>query len=294
MPQTGWTLVGPDRSSEFAELVRPHLELDPVRNTMILGYVARIPPSASEPDAASETAACYGWWTDDAGRVRAAIAVVHPGAVTLSGGFPQQAAAELPRVWQDSGRARPAGVFGPVEAAEMISAEWAKLTGGTYIALPNHAMRLFSFDDPTPPTPMPRGEARLATIDEVEFSMRWDVGFFEDCGIVKIGDSEAFVRSRIEEGRQMMWTVDGVPVAQATYTPVTAGSSRIIVVYTPPEHRRKGYAAALTWAITHEAQANGAEHVVLHTDLSNPTANAIYQRLGYRPVHDVTEFELAD
>ena len=33
---------------------------------------------------------------------------------------------------------------------------------------------------------------------------------------------------------------------------------------------------------------------MLHTDLSNPTSNAIYQRLGYRPVHDSTSFDLVD
>jgi len=30
----------------------------------------------------------------------------------------------------------------------------------------------------------------------------------------------------------------------------------------------------------------GADHVVLFTDLANPTSNALHQRLGYRPVED--------
>ena len=30
----------------------------------------------------------------------------------------------------------------------------------------------------------------------------------------------------------------------------------------------------------------GAREVVLYTDLANPTSNALYQRLGYRPVED--------
>lgn len=47
----------------------------------------------------------------------------------------------------------------------------------------------------------------------------------------------------------------------------------------------------MTWAVTHEAITSGAEHVVLHTDLANPTSNGIHRRLGYRPVRDVTEFE---
>ncbi|MFG1607450.1 GNAT family N-acetyltransferase [Actinoplanes sp. NPDC049265] len=31
---------------------------------------------------------------------------------------------------------------------------------------------------------------------------------------------------------------------------------------------------------------DGATDVVLFTDLANPTSNALYQRLGYRPVED--------
>jgi predicted GNAT family acetyltransferase len=30
---------------------------------------------------------------------------------------------------------------------------------------------------------------------------------------------------------------------------------------------------------------------ILYTDLSNPTSNAIYQRLGYRPVGEITRYE---
>lgn len=30
----------------------------------------------------------------------------------------------------------------------------------------------------------------------------------------------------------------------------------------------------------------GATDVVLFTDLANPSSNALYQRLGYRPVQD--------
>jgi len=291
MPQTRWTLVGPDQRLAFAEIVRPHLELDPVRNTTVLSIVGRLPSDAREPRAED----CYGWWTDDAGHVRAAFAAQVPHAVTLSADVPASAAAELPQAWQDSGRARPSGVFGPVEIAERIAADWAELVGGTYRERPNHAMRLFSFAEPTPPNPAPRGTARLAMLDEVNLATRWDVAFIEECSLVNDGaDREPFVRVQIEGGRLLMWTVDGVPVAQAVHTPVIAGIARIVGVYTPPEHRRHGYAASVTWAITHEAMAKGAERVLLHTDLSNPTSNAVYQRLGYRSVYDVTEFELAD
>jgi predicted GNAT family acetyltransferase len=68
---------------------------------------------------------------------------------------------------------------------------------------------------------------------------------------------------------------------------------RLGPVYTPPEHRGRGYGAAVTAAVSHAALDAGASYVVLFTDLANPTSNALYRRLGYQPVEDrvVLEFE---
>jgi predicted GNAT family acetyltransferase len=62
--------------------------------------------------------------------------------------------------------------------------------------------------------------------------------------------------------------------------------ARIGPVYTPPEHRRRGFGAMATAAVTEAALEAGARDVVLFTDLANPTSNGIYQELGYRPVTD--------
>ncbi|MBO0693079.1 MAG: hypothetical protein J2P58_09295, partial [Acidimicrobiaceae bacterium] len=53
--------------------------------------------------------------------------------------------------------------------------------------------------------------------------------------------------------------------------------------------RRRGYGAAVTARATGAALRSGAKHVVLYTDLANPTSNAIYQSIGYRPDHDAEE-----
>jgi predicted GNAT family acetyltransferase len=58
------------------------------------------------------------------------------------------------------------------------------------------------------------------------------------------------------------------------------------MVYTPPQLRARGFGGAVTVAATRLALERGAEKVVLFTDLANPTSNALYQKLGYRPVED--------
>ena len=67
-------------------------------------------------------------------------------------------------------------------------------------------------------------------------------------------------------------------------------------MYTPSEHRRRGYGAAVTAHATQAALDGGAAQVVLYTDLANPTSNAIYQSIGYIPDHNAEElrFVLGD
>ncbi|MBA2473479.1 MAG: GNAT family N-acetyltransferase [Pseudonocardiales bacterium] len=60
-------------------------------------------------------------------------------------------------------------------------------------------------------------------------------------------------------------------------------------VYTPPQYRGHGYGSAVTAAAAGWAQQALAKHVVLHTDLANQISNAIYPRIGFRPMHDAVE-----
>ena len=90
-------------------------------------------------------------------------------------------------------------------------------------------------------------------------------------------------------GRNYLWTDDHAPVAMAAHSAPAAGVARVGPVYTPAPMRRHGFGAAVTAATTEAALSAGAAHVVLYTDLSNPTSNGIYQAIGYRPDHDAEE-----
>ena len=72
----------------------------------------------------------------------------------------------------------------------------------------------------------------------------------------------------------------------AGLTRAVAGMARIGPVYTPPALRGRGYAGAATAAVSQAALDAGTREVVLYTDLANPVSNALYERLGYRPVED--------
>jgi uncharacterized protein len=58
----------------------------------------------------------------------------------------------------------------------------------------------------------------------------------------------------------------------------------VSMVYTPPDLRSQGYATSCVAALTQRMLDSGKKFCCLYTDLTNPTSNAIYQKIGYEPV----------
>jgi hypothetical protein len=77
----------------------------------------------------------------------------------------------------------------------------------------------------------------------------------------------------------------------AVVTGRTLHGVRLGYVFTPRDRRRRGYAGALTAALSQHLLDQGARFCVLYTDLANPTSNALYPRVGYRPLCDELELE---
>ena len=67
---------------------------------------------------------------------------------------------------------------------------------------------------------------------------------------------------------------------------------RVGLVFTPPAYRGRGIARASVEALTARI-LSGGDACVLFADLENPTSNAIYRRIGYRPVAELLTFKLA-
>jgi predicted GNAT family acetyltransferase len=113
----------------------------------------------------------------------------------------------------------------------------------------------------------------------------WFAAFSQEAG-TRDRNHQAAVDNRLSYGGLALWESDGRPVSVAGLTRQLAGMRRVGPVYTPPRWGRHGYGAAVTAEVSRRALREGAHEVVLFTDLANRTSNALYQRLGYRPVQD--------
>ena len=102
-------------------------------------------------------------------------------------------------------------------------------------------------------------------------------------------DWVTLANQRVAAGQFQLWEHDDQVVSMAGFSEPVAGVARVGPVYTPPAHRNRGYGTAVTATASAAALSGGATHIVLYTDLSNPTSNAIYQTIGYHPHHDAEE-----
>jgi hypothetical protein len=128
--------------------------------------------------------------------------------------------------------------------------------------------------------------------DERDRLIAWWRAFADEAGGDGAAGAEANVDARLPHQSILLWD-DGGPVSLVAVQPAVAGVVRIGPVYTPPEHRRHGYAGAAVAEVSRRALAAGAHTCMLFTDLDNPTSNKIYFELGYRRFADWEEYRFS-
>jgi GNAT superfamily N-acetyltransferase len=273
-----WTMS--EDLDEFDGHAGPFLRERPAQNTIELTVIETL--RATGPQTFGEDAPLFGWWQAPGGPV-AGTCLQTPPFPLLLGRAPEQAVAELAASLAAAGRPLP-GVNASVAAAGQFAAHWRARTGAT--AAEHMRNRLYRLGELVPPRPPPPGQARVAGDADQDLLVAWFRAFGREVAVVADQDRTRAVRDRIGYGGLMLWEADGVPVAMAGLSRQVAGMTRVGPVYTPPGLRRRGYAGAVTAAVSQAARDAGAAEVLLFTDLANPTSNSIYQRLGYQPVED--------
>ncbi len=272
-----WTLTA--SLDEYRAVAGGFLRSRPVHNTIQL--VALDALGVRGPSAFGDVAPLFGWWRATAGPVTAALLHTPPFPVLLTR-LPAHAAGDLARVLAGRGR-QLAGVNAEQGDAEAFAAAWSGLTGAGWREF--RRSRLFRLEELTPPDPSPPGAARVAAAADRGLLESWLAAFRQELADLG-GPGTGMIEDRISHGGLTLWEVGGAPVSLAGCLRPAEAVVRLGPVYTPPEHRERGYGGAVTAAVSRAALAAGAAHVVLFTDLANRTSNALYHRLGYRPVED--------
>jgi ribosomal protein S18 acetylase RimI-like enzyme len=266
-----------------------YLAADPVRNTVLLTVADMVERRGTHVYGAD--APRFGWWRSARDGAVGGAFVHTPPQRPLLGPMPDPAVRELVRGWRDAGTVV-AGVSGGAGTVRRAAEEWVATGGGWSV---HQEQRLYQLGELSWPRPRPQGAARTADAADLPLLADWFADFTVAVGGSLAGiNVRAQAENRVGAGRILLWEADGVPVSMAGLSPVVAGQGRVAPVYTPPGLRGRGYAGAVTCAASEALRAAGARWVLLFTDLANPTSNALYQRLGYRPLEDSLVVDFTD
>jgi uncharacterized protein len=170
------------------------------------------------------------------------------------------------------------GVNGDAATAASFAGQWTERCKSE--ATPFQGMRLYELLE-VGEAPCVEGTLRQAVESDRSLMIHWTRAFQTEVG-EPADDIELHVERGLAAGQLWLWD-DRETVSMAVSREPIEGVVRVSGVYTPPDQRKRGYAAACVHALSKHLR-DAAYRCILYTDLGNPTSNSIYRRIGYRAV----------
>jgi RimJ/RimL family protein N-acetyltransferase len=137
------------------------------------------------------------------------------------------------------------------------------------------------------------GSLVRAQPENIERHVAWETAFAIDVDAPEDQRERKLVEDRVrrwlDAGVLFDWKVKDKATAHGVVLPIGKDGARVLAIYTPPEMRGRGYAQAMTAALTQRALDEG-RWCTLFTDADNPITNKIYARVGYRYLSAYTSF----
>lgn len=269
----------------FLAAAGPFLEMHEAENNLLFGISSAVRVT---PDLFRDDPPRFATVTDADGRILAATLRTPPHNQVLSWTDDMSAVDAL----VDALRHEPLpGVLGPTDAAARFAAGWTDATGES--AVIEVAERIFRLSRVNPPDGAASGSWRLVDSRDRDLIARWVVDFLTEAmpEAPPIEDPAGTADRWIARSGRLgyLWQDGDRVVSMVGASGETPNGIRIGPVYTPPEHRNRGYASSLTAAASGDQLDRGRRFCFLFTDLANPTSNKIYRAIGYEPVCDVDQ-----
>ena len=270
-------------AAEWLRLAGPLLLADEARHNLILGLAGTL---RDQPQRYPEHEL---WLVEDGDAVVGAALRTPPYRLVLAQPAGAGALEALAAALDDV-----PGVVGAVPEAHELAAAWQARTGME--VRPGHAQGVYRLER-VRPARTASGSSRPATDDDRPVLLEWLHAF----SLEALGEAEpdqanlermlALRLGASPESGFVLWEDGGVPVSATGFGSPTPNGTRIGPVYTPPEHRGRGYASALVAEVSQARLDAGRRFCFLYTDLANPTSNKIYVDLGYERVCDSVELD---
>ena len=276
------TVLTYNKADEFLNKVEPFLLKNEALNNLPLGVSYRL---ANGGGAHYKGEPFLGYKQSGDGEIQYALMRTppHPWILAVGRDLSDQ---EVEDFWTyiDENHLSFPGLIGSRKSVERIAERWKEQTGLPYtVQMEQKVFRLDEVED----IPMAEGELQVAQPEHHELATKWLKMFDKEAGATASGEEpEDTIQRMIDNQSLRLWVVDGEPVSMANASRPTQNGITVGAVYTPNEHKRKGYATSIVAKLSQTLLNEGYSFCSLYTDLSNPISNKIYQRIGYKPIGD--------
>lgn len=265
----------------FLDLTLAHLEADEAINNLMLGISLRL-----QKDPSYYRHVELVTLSDARGLVLSAVMTIPEKLILYSPlGVDREALGQLSNAILDRNLHIP-GVLGPKDLVEAFVDIWKRKTN-CLVELDMH-MRVYELREVNREV-IGAGRLRVADDGDLEFMIQGIGEFLKDASLNSVPDPEKcreHAQRRLADQSVYLWEQEGKPVSMAARSRPTSRGVTINLVYTPKELRGRGYATSCVAALSQQLLDEGYEFCSLFTDLSNPTSNSIYQKIGYRSLGD--------
>jgi predicted GNAT family acetyltransferase len=180
------------------------------------------------------------------------------------------------------------GIIGPKKCCELYNSIYQDITGTRMNVTMDQ--RIYACYETTGCS-SDIGLFREARMDDIEQLTVWAYDF--ELMIERTADMDhirEMVETKIKQQSLYVIEVDGSTVSMAQRSRRLQNTETVSLVYTPLELRGRGYASRVVELVTNLILKDG-KVAALYTDLSNPTSNSIYMKIGYKPHCDSVMME---
>lgn len=265
--------------AEALELAGPYLRTDPIEHNVCLTILEQ---RMKRPEGGNY------WSVLDAGAV---VSFMFRSPPTFKAGILAEPGPACRVLAEAAYKDAPelAGATGIATKTAAFAGEWSEVSGGVVEVV--SGQRIYRLEALKPVAGVP-GSLRAARPEDVDLVQGWIEAFGTETGSPVTGIPRPDVERVIADGRVYLWDHAG-PVCIVRATEPVAGVGRVAMVFTPPEERAHGYAAASTAAVCEQIESRDHAQAILYTELCKPTPNAVYRRIGFKAVREVLVYGFA-
>ncbi len=251
------------QTSDFDAFHEAALEADEIRHSLLLSIMGRLRAHPQQSGIKTWTLGSPG-----------ACAAQTPGYPIVLGNLSK---VECHAFAEAMGKTDYPGVVGTGDTA-LWFAESARQLGVEFIEKIPQDIQALRMPCQVPSVP---GFPRQLLAKDFRLFRAWIHAFIREAVPSDPVPSDDALMNDLRSRRHWLWIYEDKPVSMAAITRRTRSVAFVNSVYTPAEHRNRGFGAAITAIVSREIFDEGRQAACLYTDLRNPASNRCYAKLGF-------------